>query len=443
MREVRQFNPARVLVLGFLMLIAMGTALLMLPAATVGERLGFVDALFTATSAVCVTGLVVVDTGTAFTTLGQVIILTLIQVGGLGFMTMAALIFITLGKRIGLGSRIMIQESLNHLTLSGVVRLVKAVLLWTFLVQGIAALILGLRFASDMGWAKGLYYGLFHSISAFCNAGFDLMGNFTSLTAYQGDWVVILTVMALFVSSGLGFFVIMDLYRCRGKLRSISFHSKLVLSLTAVLLVLGFGTIFALEYSNPATLASLGTGEKILSTAFTAATPRTAGFNVLPTDQLNQSSLFFIIILMFIGASPASTGGGIKTATFGVVMVAVYSMIRGKSDAVLFKRRLPQAIIHKALAIMFLSFTLIVVVALLLSITEDAQLLTIMFETVSAFGTVGLSAGITGELTVVGRLLIIFTMFAGRVGPVTLTLAFTRRLSQERIRYPEDRVMVG
>ncbi len=443
MKEVRRFNPARALVLGFLMLIAIGTALLMLPVATVGERLGFVDALFTATSAVCVTGLVVVDTGTAFTTMGQLTLMTLIQIGGLGFMTMAVLIFIALGRRIGLGSRIMIQESLNHLSLSGVVRLVRAVLVYTFIVQGVATVILGVRFAAEMGWAKGFYYGLFHSISAFCNAGFDLMGNFTSLTVYQGDWLVNLTIMALFVSSGLGFFVVLDVFRCRRNLSNLSFHSKLVLSITAVLLIVGFGTIFLLEYSNPATLAPLGVGEKILSTAFTAATPRTAGFNVLPTDQLHQSSQFFIILLMFIGASPASTGGGIKTATFGVVMVAVYSMIRGESDAVLFKKRLPQEIIHKALAIIFLGFALVVAVTLLLSITEDAPLITIMFETVSAFGTVGLSAGITGELSVVGRLLIILTMFVGRVGPVTLTLAFARRLSERKVRHPEDRVMVG
>lgn len=321
--------------------------------------------------------------------------------------------------------------------------MVKAVLLYTVVVQGIATLILGFRFAPDMGWARGLYYGLFHAISSFCNAGFDLMGNFTSLSAYRGDWLVSLTVMLIFVSSGLGFFVIMDIYQSRGNVRRMSFHSKLVLLLTGVLLVLGFGTILALEYSNPATLAPLSTGEKILSTAFTAATPRTAGFSVLPTEQLQQASQFFIIILMFIGASPASTGGGIKTATLGVVMVAVYSMIRGKPDAVLFRRRLPQAVIHKALAIMFLSFMLVILVTLLLSITEDAPLLTVMFETVSAFGTVGLSAGLTGELTVVGRLLITLTMFAGRVGPVTLTLAFARRLSQDGVRYPEDRVMVG
>lgn len=443
MSEVRQFSPARALVLGFLAIIFIGTGLLMLPVSTVGGRLDLVDALFTATSAVCVTGLVVVDTGTTFTSFGQVVIMALIQTGGLGFMSLAALIFMMLGRRIGLGSRLMIQESLNHLSLSGVVRLVRAVLVYTLIAQGTAALILGIRFSLDMGWGRGMYYGLFHAVSAFCNAGFDLMGNFTSLTGYQSDPVVSLTIMALFVSSGLGFFVVLDLYRCWRTPRRLSFHSKLVLLLTGLLLAAAFLAIFVLEYSNPETLGPLSLGEKILNTAFTAATPRTAGFNVLPTDQLRQPTLFFIIMLMFIGASPASTGGGIKTATLGVVLVAVYSMIRGDSDAVLFRRRLPQMIIHKALAIIFISLALVIAATMALSITENADLLPVMFEAVSAFGTVGLSTGITPALSLPGRLIVIFTMFAGRVGPVTLTLAFTRRLVAGRVRYPEDRVMVG
>lgn len=440
---MRALNPARVLALGFLAIIIIGAGLLMLPQAAAGEGLSFLDAIFTATSAVCVTGLVVVDTGTTFTTFGQLVIMVLIQVGGLGFMTMATLIFMVLGRKISFRNRQLIQESLNQFSVEGVVRLVRTILIYTLLVEGIAAIILGLRFAPEMGWLKGMYYGVFHAVSAFCNAGFDLMGNFTSLTAYSGDIVVNLTVMALFIGGGLGFTVIRDLVANWRKPQRINFHSKLVLLITGFLLVIAFVVIFALEYTNPETLAGIPWAEKIMGTAFTAATPRTAGFNTLPTDQLRQSTLFFIIILMFIGASPASTGGGIKTATLGVVLIAVYSMVRGEEDAVLFKRRLPQFIIHKALAIIMIGISLVVVITLVLSITEGFDFLTVLFEVVSAFGTVGLSTGITSYLSAAGKMLIIFTMFVGRVGTVTLTLAFGQRMKAYNVRYPEDRVLVG
>jgi|SRR5690554_3088998 len=440
--SMRALNPARVLVFGFLALIVVGALLLRLPQATV-EGLSFLEAFFTATSAVCVTGLAVVDTGTAFTTFGQVIIMLLIQIGGLGFMTMATLIFMLLGKKISFRNRLLIQESLNQLTVAGVVRLVRTILLYTLVVEGVAALILGARFAPDMGLLQGLYYGIFHSVSAFCNAGFDIMGNFTSLTAYSGDLVVNIVIMSLFVGGGLGFTVIGDLLKNARRPQRLQFHSKLVLLLTVVLLLTAFLVIFALEYNNPQTIAPLPWGEKILGTAFTAATTRTAGFSTLPGDQLRQPTQFFMLILMFIGASPASTGGGIKTTTLGVVLVAVHSIVRGKSDAVLFQRRLPQYIIHKALAIIIISITLVVAITLLLSITEEFGFLSLLFEVVSAFGTVGLSTGLTPQLTVVGKILIIFTMFVGRVGAVTLTLALGQRVKDYDIRYPRGRVMVG
>ena len=440
---MRSLNPARVLVLGFMTIILIGTGLLMMPQATIGESLSFIQAFFTATSAVCVTGLVVVDTGTTFTLYGQLVILALIQIGGLGFMTMATLIFMILGKKIGFRSRILIQESLNQWSVQGVVRLVRIVVGYTLLMEGIAAIILGLRFVPEMGWTQGMYFGVFHAVSAFCNAGFDIMGNFNSLTDFTGDIVVNITIMALFIGGGLGFTVALDLFKNWRNPVRLSFHSKIVLLLTILLLVAAFLTVFTLEFTNPETLAGLPWLEKIMGTAFTAATPRTAGFNTLPTDQLRQPTLFFIIILMFIGASPASTGGGIKTATFGVVLVTVYSMVRGQADAVLFKRRLPQVIIHKALAIIFIGMSLVITITLILSITESFDFLALLFETVSAFGTVGLSTGITPHLSTAGKLLIIFTMFVGRVGTVTLTLAFAQRLTSYKIRYPEERVLVG
>lgn len=441
--KINSLSPARVLALGFLAAIVTGALLLMLPVMTVGPRLTFLEALFTATSAVCVTGLVVVDTGTTFTVAGQVVILALIQIGGLGFMSMATLFFMLMGKKIGFRNRVLIQESLNHTSLSGVVRLVRAILIYTLIFEGAAALILGLRFSMDMGFARGMYYGVFHAVSAFCNAGFDLMGNFSSLTAYSNDLIVNITIMTLFITGGLGFAVVLNVADKWRRPVHLNFHSKLVLLLTAMLLITAFVVVFALEYSNEDTLAGLPWPEKLLGTAFTAATPRTAGFNTLPTDALRQPTQFFIILLMFIGASPASTGGGIKTATLGVVLVAVYSMVRGDPDAVLFKRRLPQYIIHKALAIIMISLILVISVTLLLSITEPFEFLDVLFESVSAFGTVGLSTGITPDLSAIGKVIIIVTMFVGRVGPVTLTLAFAQRLSANKIRYPEERVMVG
>lgn len=436
-------NPARVLVLGFLAIIIIGALLLMLPQAVVGERLGALEAFFTSTSAVCVTGLVVVDTGTTFSVFGQLVIMFLIQIGGLGFMTMATLIFMLLGRKISFRNRLLISESLNQFTVQGVVALVRIILVYTLAVEGSAALILALRFSRDMGWIRGIYYGVFHAVSAFCNAGFDLMGNFSSLAAYRGDPVVNLVIMALIISGGLGFTVIRDFVTNWRKAGRFELHSKLVLIITALLLVSAFLAIFVLEFSNPQTLADIPWGEKVLATAFTATTPRTAGFNTLPIDGLRQSTLFLIIILMFIGASPASTGGGIKTATFGVILVAVHSIIRGESDAVLFKRRLPQYVIHKALAIIIISIGLIAFVTLILCITEPFDFMPVLFEVVSAFGTVGLSVGITPGLSAWGKLLIIFMMFVGRVGPVTLTLAFGQRLKPVNIRYPEGRVMVG
>lgn len=440
---MRNFSPARVLVLGFLAIIIAGAFLLMLPQATVGKGLSFIQALFTSTSAVCVTGLVVVDTGTTFTTLGQVIIMLLIQTGGLGFMTMATMIFIAFGRKIGFRSRLLIQESLNQLTLQGLVRFVRGLLTYTLIVEGIAAAILGLRFVPQMGWLKGLYYGIFHSVSAFSNAGFDIMGNYSGLMDYRGDVIVNLIIMALFIGGGLGFTVVADLTQNWRKPSRLEFHSKLVLLLTGLLLLSAFLVIFALEYSNPMSLAELPWMEKILSAGFAAATPRTAGFNTLPTDQLRQPTLFLMIILMFIGASPASTGGGIKTATLGVVLVAVYSMVRGETEAVLFRRRLPQYIIHKALAIIIIGIGLVMAVTMVLSISEPFAFLDILFEVVSAFGTVGLSTGITAQLSGLGKVLIIFTMFVGRVGAVTLTLALTQSVKAHNIRYPEGRVMVG
>ncbi|OWZ82864.1 TrkH family potassium uptake protein [Natranaerobius trueperi] len=443
-RDKTTFNPAKILVLGFLSLILIGTILLSLPIAVNGDRVPLLDAIFTATSAVCVTGLVVVDTGTTFTMFGQTVIMVLIQMGGLGFMTVATLIFMALGRKITLKERIVIQQQFNQFDLQGLVRLVKYIIFLTLIVEGIAAIILGFRFTQllDLDYATGMFYGLFHSISAFSNAGFDIIGEYRSLTPFVEDPIISIIIPLLFIFGGLGFTVLVDLKRSRN-LKRLSFHSKVSLLITSILLVIGFFVVLILEWNNPETLGAVDSGSKIWSAFFTGATPRTAGYNVLPTDELTNPTTLFLMVLMFIGASPASTGGGIKTTTFGTLLLTVNAVIRGTHDVNFLERRIPYSLINKALAIIFISLVLVFIVATLLMITENATFEETLFETISAFGTVGLSKGITPNLTPVGKAIVIVTMFIGRLGPLTLAFAFARGKEKTGVRYPEERLLIG
>ncbi|GAW92528.1 TrkH family potassium uptake protein [Calderihabitans maritimus] len=443
----KQLGPPQVLVLGFLGVILVGTILLSLPISSAdGTRTNFIDALFTATSAVCVTGLVVVDTGTYWSTFGQVIILILIEVGGLGFMTFATLFAILLGKKIGLRERLLLQEALNKISFDGVVRLVKHIVLITFSIQGLAALILAARWLELLGWKKALYYGIFHAVSAFNNAGFDIFGGvtgpFSSLSSFVGDPLVNLVISGLFITGGIGFSVIVDIFTKRNW-RKLSLHSKIVLTMTAVLIAAGFLGVLVLEAGNPKTLQNLSWGEKIMAAFFQGVTPRTAGFNTINIADLTSATQLLLIVLMFIGASPGSTGGGIKTSTFAGLLSAVRATILGQEDVTAYGRRIPRGLINKAVAVTFVAFCLIMVMTLLLLITEKADFLTTLFETTSAFGTVGLSMGLTPRLTLLGRLIIIITMFVGRVGPLTLAFAIAQRRKKTSIRYPEDKILIG
>lgn len=435
-------HPSRVLVTGFLSVILLGAIILSLPISSAsGESTNFLTALFTATSAVCVTGLVVVDTGTYWSTFGQTVIISLIQVGGLGFMTMAVLFALLMGRRISFRERLLIQESLNVIDLSGLVRLAKQVLIITFSIQLIIAILLMVRLIPEFGLTKGTWFSIFHAISGFNNAGFDLMGNFQGLTRYVGDPIVNLAITADIILGGIGFTVISDLLRFH-RTKKLSVHTRFALVLTAGLLVFAAAVIFVLELNN--TLAPLSFGSKLWASWFQAVTPRTAGFNTLDTAALRPATLFFMIILMFIGASPGSTGGGIKTTTFGMLGLAVYSLARGKDDPELFQRRIPKDLIYKGLSIVLLAMSWVAFAALVLSITEKADFLTILFEVVSAFGTVGLSAGLTTKLSSVGQCIIIFTMFLGRLGPLTLAFALaSKQKRKQHIRYPEERVIIG
>ncbi|MBH0332341.1 ATP synthase subunit J [Brevibacillus brevis] len=442
--EKLHLDPPKTLVLGFSLIIFLGALLLTLPVSTVdGLGLHWLDALFTATSATCVTGLVVVDTGTTFTTFGQLVILSLIQIGGLGFMTFATFFALIMRKKISLRERLILQESLNQMSMEGIVRLAKMILVFTALTELIGGVLLSIRFAFDFPLPKAIYFGFFHAISNFNNAGFDLMGEFASLTAYVDDPVVTLVVCLLIILGGIGFMVVSELYDYR-QTRRLSLHTKVVLSTTGILVVAGTALIFILEYANPKTLQPLSMMGKVLGSLYQSVTARTAGSNTLNIGDMYQSSLFLIILLMFIGASPGSTGGGIKTTTFATLIGAVVAQMKGKEDVIFFRQRILPHMVYKSLTLTMISLFIVLVMTMVLSITEtSARFEMILFEVTSAFATTGLSMGLTPHLTPIGKILIVLTMFAGRVGPLTIAFALAQRKQKEYFRYPKGKITIG
>ncbi|QHW32799.1 Trk family potassium uptake protein [Paenibacillus rhizovicinus] len=446
-KRIFKWSPPRILAAGFALIILCGSVLLSLPfASSNGSFTPYIDALFTATTSTCVTGLVTVDTGSHWSVAGQVIILILIQLGGLGFMTMATLFALVLRKRILLRERLILQEALNQNSMEGIVRLIRKVITYALTIELAGAVLFAVRWSFDMPIGKAIYFGLFHAVSFFNNAGIDLFGQFgvpfISLTGYADDPLVNIVTMLLIILGGIGFIVIADVMDYRSTKR-LSLHSKVVLSTTAALIVVGTLVVFIFEFSNTKTLGSLHWGGKILASFFQSVTTRTAGANTVDLASLRQATQFFMVILMFIGASPGSTGGGIKTTTFTVLAVAVLSMIRGKEDIVLFRFRLAQERINKALTITMLSLTLVIIVTMILTTTEDQAFIKILFETTSAFATVGLTLGITPELTTIGKTLIILMMFVGRLGPLTLAYALRPRQERALFRYPEGKITIG
>ncbi|WP_088102570.1 TrkH family potassium uptake protein [Halalkalibacter urbisdiaboli] len=434
-----QMSPPQILALSFLIAIIIGTCLLKLPiAATVPIR--WLDALFTATSATTVTGLVVLDTGTDLTIFGQIVIMCLMQIGGLGLMTFAVLIVLVLGKKIGLKERMLVQEAFNQTSIGGVIRLVKILLIFTIVMESIAVIILSLRWIPEYGWAFGIYTSIFHSISAFNNAGFSLWSD--SLMGYVGDPVINIIITFLFIVGGIGFTVLADLWNTK-KFHRLSLHTKLMIVGTLILNSIAMLFIFALEYTNPATLASLNVGDKLWASYFQAVTPRTAGFNSLDIGSMNPGSIVFMLLLMFIGAGSASTGSGIKLTTFIVIVMAVWTFLRGRTETVVFERTIKHHLIVRSLAIGVISLLLVFIGIFTLTITErNAPFMMIVFEVFSAFGTVGLSMGLTGDLSDIGKEIIIVLMFLGRIGP--LTFAFSLAKAQKSmIRYPEGEVFTG
>lgn len=439
--KVKHLKPEQYLVLGFAALISLGTLLLSLPVASAsGRGMGFINALFEATSSVCVTGLTVVNTARDLTFFGQIVVLVLLQAGGLGFMTMATMIFLLLGKRITLRERLVMQQALNQFSIQGVVRMSRNILIFTIATELIGAVLLSFQFIPDFGLSKGIYFSVFHAISAFCNAGFDLMGD--SFVRYTENYIVNLTVMALIVIGGIGFTVINDIRRQRRASRW-SLHTKIVIFITGVLILAGFIFYFVVEYNH--TLAPYNASGKVLGALFQSITPRTAGFNTIPTGQLQPASKFVTILMMFVGASPASTGGGVKTVTAFVLLLAGISVMRGRDDVEIFRKKVPQDIIFRAIGIILVSFSVLFIITTALCLIEPLPFMDLLFEAGSALGTVGLATINTGGLAGASKLLLVFAMFMGRVGPLTLTLAFARRrtITHAGIHYPEGRVLVG
>ncbi|GHI01574.1 Ktr system potassium transporter B [Neobacillus kokaensis] len=438
-----QLNPAHSLILGFMALIFIGTCLFMIPAATKDRHhLSFIDALFEATSAVCVTGLGVVDTGTTFTLFGQIILLLLVQLGGWGFMTSGILTFILLGKKIGFKQRLLLQHSMNAFSLQGIIKLVQKVIIITLLVEAIGAIFLAIRWSQEMSIGKAIYYGIFHSVSAFNNAGFGLEPD--NLSKWVGDPTVNIVITSLFIIGGIGFFVVADIFEKRNIVK-FSLHTKIVLTVTLFLNVVSTLLIFVLESNNPATLGNLGTTDKWWAAYFQGVVTRTAGFNTIDIGQLTPSSLVLMVGLMFIGASSGSTGGGIKVTTFALLLLALWSVLTNKQDINVFKRRVPASQVFRALSIAVSSMIFIFIIFFSLTITEKgADVTALIFETVSAFGTVGLSTGLTGDLSPMGRILITIMMFIGRVGPLTMAFALAIRSNNaSKIRYAEEKILIG
>jgi len=413
-------EPARFIILTFLLIIIIGGLLLSLPISSKsGKFTNPIDALFTANSATCVTGLVVVDTGTHYTFFGQIVILILIQIGGLSYMTIFTFLALLLGRKIPLLDRIILKESINFFSVGGIIKLARRILFIVLIFEGVGAVILASVFVKDYGILTGLFYGIFHSVSAFCNSGFDLLGNFISLTNYKGNILLNITVMLLIITGGIGFGVISEIIDFH-KSKKLSLHTKLVLTVTAILIISGTILIFLFERNNLSTLKSLTIKEKILTSIFQAVTPRTAGFNTINIGYLNLSTLILLILFMFIGASPGGTGGGIKTSTFAIILMNIKNTIKGREGVTIYDRCVDSSTVKKSYLIFTASIFLIFLSTFLLSITENFGLINILFEVTSAFGTVGLSTGITPYLSPFGKIIIMFTMFAGRVGILSI-----------------------
>jgi trk system potassium uptake protein len=454
--KVFRLRPAQQIALSFIVLITIGTVLLSLPISQASNEASLLDHLFTATSAVCVTGLVIHPTVETYSIFGQTVILVLMQLGGLGLMTIIAIFLLAIGGRLGHSEKLVMQEAAPRNTINEIGSFIGFIVLYTLLFETIGAILLSFRFVGEFGFAQGVFKAIFISVSAFCNAGFDVIG-LNSLQPYVSDWLVNGVVTTLIIMGGLGFTVWFDLtksansilkrkHATRQIINHLQVHIKIVIYMTVILLFVGWAFLFISEFNNAATLGSLSFADKLMAAFFQSTTLRTAGFSTLDIGAMRPVSLVLMMAFMFIGGSPGGTAGGIKTTTFALVLFMVITELINKEKLVAFKRNIGLDIFRRALTVMVLSFTVVLTGFMLLLVTEQADFLTTMFETFSAVGTVGLSMGLTPSLTNAGKIVIIFLMFIGRIGPVALAYSLkTNRVRRRanKIDYPSGHVIVG
>ena len=448
MKIKKRLSSAQIVILGFLFIVITGSILLSLPISSAdGKAVPYVDALFTATTATCVTGLVTVPTVSTWSVFGQAVILVLIQVGGLGVITIAAGIMVLLGKRIGVNNRILIQDSFSLNSLSGIVKFINKVIIGALVVEAIGALMYMTVFVPEFG-LKGIWISVFNSVSAFCNAGMDIIAE-NSLCDYALNPIVNITTSALIIAGGIGFIVWWDVARIikdkkKRHFRFLTLHSKIAISVTACLIVSGMIAFLLFEYNNPLTIQEYSFAEKIEASFFQSVTTRTAGFATIPQENLTDSSAIVSLILMFIGGSPVGTAGGIKTVTFLVLVATAISVIRNRRSANVFGRQIAEETIRKAVGVFVMSFCVVVVSTILLSYVTNADFLDVIYETVSATATVGLTRNLTPSLNTSGKLIITIAMFLGRVGPISLAVALNKNKGSENIvSNPVEDIVVG
>lgn len=444
-KDGKVFTHARKIALGFLLIIIVGTFLLTLPISSRSrEWTNPVNALFTATSATCVTGLVVFDTYQYWSIFGQIVIIILIQIGGLGFITFGVGFSMFLKRKIGLAKRNLIQESVSALRLAGVVKLVKKIIIGTAIFEGVGAVLLSIRFIPKMGFLVGIYNAIFHSISAFCNAGFDLMGRYeeySSLTAYSGDIIINITIMLLIIIGGLGFIVWDDIWHNRLNFKKYSLHSKIVLISTTVL-VFGGAILFGI-FENNNLMSQMNPVEKVLASLFASVTTRTAGFNTIDLGTMTQSSKLLTDVLMFIGGSPGSTAGGVKTTSIVVMIFYIGANLKGIQGVNVLGRRISEEDVKKASVVIGINLGMAVIALIAITASQNVNMDDLLLEVFSAIGTVGLSTGVTRQLTFFSKFVIIFLMYCGRIGSTTFATSFIGNKRHAPIQYPEERINVG
>lgn len=429
--------------IGYIITIIIGTILLLLPIAS-SEHIKWYDALFTATSATCVTGLIPFPS-TTWSLFGQIVIICLIQIGGIGFMTIISLLFMLFKKRIGIYNRTVLMQSAGGYTISGVTQLIKRILIVTFITEGIGSIILAIRFSKDMELGKAIYYGIFHSVSAFCNAGFDIFG--ISLMNYKSDYIVLITIMLLIIFGGLGFVVWSDLFEHGFKFKKYELHSKIVLVYNGLLIIIPAILFFIFEFTNLGNMGKftdMSFMDKVINSLFLSVSPRTAGFNSLPLEDLTSSGKLLTIVLMFIGGSPGSTAGGVKVTTIVIVIANLIASARGNKDVVLFKRKINNNIIKQSSALV-LAYLIISIIATLLicAVERNEPLEKVIFEVVSGIGTVGLTLGLSATCTIFTKLILTFLMYIGRLGAFSLFDLIFRTNDKEHLEKPEGKVLVG